>query len=97
MEQARPEFQKYLFVCENERTDGRGCCGAAGAGIRGLLKERIKTMGLDRKVRVVRAGCFDACADGPNVLLMPDNVWFKRVLPEDVESIVASAVTGKVL
>ena len=91
MEQVRPEFQKYIFVCENERTDGRDCCGAEGAHIRGLLKERVKEMGLDRQVRVSRAGCLDTCSEGPNVLLMPDNIWFKKVAAEDIESIVARA------
>lgn len=91
MEQVRPEFERYIFVCENERTDGRDCCGADGAHIRGLLKERVKALDLDRKVRVSRSGCLDTCSEGPNVLLMPDNIWFKGVTPDDVEAIVARA------
>ena len=87
MEVSRPRFQKYLFVCENTRADGSACCGAAGASLYLKLKEAAKAAGFAGRVRVSRTGCLDACADGPNVLLMPDNTWFKKVSESDIDSI----------
>ena len=88
MEKARASFSKDIFVCENERVDGADCCGARGAEIREALKKKIKEKGLDREIRVSRAGCLDVCAEGPNVLLMPEQVWFKKVDIKDVDEIV---------
>ena len=91
MEQSTPNFLKYIFICENQRGDG-ACCAPEGIRIREALKKKIKQMGLDQKIRVSRSGCLDVCAEGPNVLLMPDNVWFKRVAGADVEAIVQKTI-----
>ena len=90
MEQSPASFSKYIFVCENERPEG-ACCGAKGAQIREALKAKVKQMGLDGKVRVSRSGCIDVCSLGPNVLLMPDNIWFKKVEVSDVNAILEKA------
>lgn len=91
METVRPVFQKYLFVCENERADGRACCASQGARLREILKEKIKAKSLGGLVRVSRSGCLDTCEEGPNILLMPDAVWFKRVTENDLDEIVRRA------
>ena len=90
METIRPPFQKYIFVCENEREAGV-CCGQAGSQLREKLKQRVKDLGLSKKIRVSRTGCLDACADGPNILLMPDHIWFKHVAEGDLEEIIRVA------
>lgn len=93
MESARPKFRKYLFVCENEREDGVAC-NPPGARIRELLKNAVKERGLASKVRVSRAGCLDTCSEGPNVLLVPEYIWFKRVSEKDIDAILARAIEG---
>ena len=50
-------------------------------------------MGLSDRIRVSRAGCLDACEEGPNILLMPDQIWFKKVKPEDLEEILRRAAS----
>lgn len=90
MEQSSPSFSKYIFVCEKERSEG-ACCGAQGTEIREELKKKVKKMGLDGKIRVTRSGCMDVCSLGPNVLLMPDNIWFKKVSMDDVDAILKKA------
>ena len=93
METSVPLFQKYIFVCENQKPEG-DCCSEAGLKIRELLKEKIKQRGLSQKIRVSRSGCLDVCSEGANVLLMPDNVWFKRVAEKDVEEILMVSLRG---
>ena len=91
MESVKPHFSKYIFVCENKRADGE-CCAAKGSErLRELLKAAVKEKGLKGKVRVSRSGCLDVCSEGANVLLMPDNVWFKHVEEKDIEEIVRIA------
>lgn len=93
MQISKPQFKKYIFVCENKRPEG-ACCAEKGERIRELLKDAVKARGLARAVRVSRSGCQDVCAEGPNVLLSPDNLWFKRVEEKDVPAIVAKAAEG---
>ena len=90
MQAGPPAFKKYIFVCENERAEG-DCCSTAGQNIREKLKQLVKDKGLAKKIRVSRAGCLDVCSEGPNVLLMPDNIWFKKVTEKDVEDILRRA------
>lgn len=86
MELSKPRFEKYLLVCENER-DAGACCGSRGARIRELLKAAIHARQLASRIRVSRTGCLDVCAEGANVLLMPDNIWFKHVSEDDIAEI----------
>ena len=91
MESSKPTFIKYIFVCENHREKDT-CCGAPGIRIREQLKETVKQKGLSGKIRVSRTGCLDVCSEGPNVLLMPDNIWFKHVEEKDIEVIIQRAM-----
>lgn len=93
MEISKPHFTKHLFVCENKRECGDSC-GAAGERIRERLKDEVKRKGLASKIRVSRTGCLDVCAEGPNVLLMPDNLWFKKVNDSDLDAILEKAIGG---
>lgn len=94
MEKTVPVFKKYVFVCENEKPDV-ACCGAAGTRIREILKDAVKKQGASKTVRVSRAGCLDVCAEGPNVLVMPDNIWFKRVSENDIPEILETILGGQ--
>ena len=94
METVKPHFEKYIFVCENKRAEGE-CCAAKGSErMRGLLKQAIRDKGLKGRIRVSRSGCLDVCSEGANVLLMPDNVWFKHVEEKDIETIIEKASKG---
>ncbi len=92
METVKPSFKKYLFVCENKREEG-DCCGVPGERLREKLKAAVKQKGLSHLIRVSRSGCLDVCSQGPNVLLMPDNIWFKHVSEKDVEAIIEKATS----
>lgn len=93
MKESKPHFIKYIFVCENKREEG-DCCGPRAGRLREILKETLKKRGLSEKIRVSRSGCLDVCAEGPNVLLMPDNIWFKQVEEKDVPEIIKKAMEG---
>ena len=83
-------FQKHIFVCINERKteDKRGCCSSKGAlNLLSHLKGRVHAMGLKGKIRVNKAGCLDACSQGPTVVIYPDEVWYAPRTEEDMEEI----------
>lgn len=90
-------FEKHVFVCQNERKpdDPRGCCLAKGsAEVLDRLKETIHKRGLNRKIRINKAGCLDQCALGVSIVVYPEGVWYGRVSLNDVEEIVEKHLIG---
>lgn len=81
-------YERILFVCCNERPAGEDACGNRGsAELQKKLKEYMKSRNLKGRVRVSRAMCFGLCAVGPNVCVMPENVWYQGVQPQDLAEI----------
>jgi (2Fe-2S) ferredoxin len=92
-----PRFRHHVFVCENVRPadDPRGSCGCKGsAKIREALKAELKRRGLKGAVRANGAGCLDACAHGPSIVVYPEGVWYGGVRVEDVPEIVERHLVG---
>lgn len=90
MEQSSPKFEKYVFVCVNERPDGeRVSCGSTFCGkeLSEKLKEAVKGAGRAGKVRVSKSKCLDVCEEGANVLVYPDNLWLSHVELKDIPAI----------
>ena len=90
-------FRHHVFVCENRRPadDPRGSCGCKGsAAIRDALKQELHRRGLKRQIRANSAGCLDACAHGPTLVVYPEGVWYGGVTPADVPEIVERHLVG---
>ena len=90
-----PRFQKHLFICNNKRKedDPRGACSLRGSDeLIDYAKERIHEMGLKGKVRINKAGCLDACAQGPSMVVYPDDIWYSPKTKEDMEEIITEHV-----
>jgi (2Fe-2S) ferredoxin len=86
-----PRYEKHIFICENKRdqSDPRGCCSAKNSpAIRELFKKRLKELGLNKRMRANSAGCLDACAFGPSIVVYPGQIWYGGVKVDDVEEII---------
>lgn len=85
-------FYKYhLFFCTNQRKEGETCCQQYHASeMRSYVKGRIKELGLSGrgKVRVNSAGCLDRCAEGPVLVVYPEEVWYTYVDRDDLDEII---------
>jgi (2Fe-2S) ferredoxin len=96
-----PKFEHHIFICENRRdpSDSKGCCAAKGSeALREVFKQEIKRLGLKGRVRANKAGCLDACAFGPSVVVYPEGVWYRVRTPEEVKEIMESHIRdGKVV
>ena len=88
-------FTKHLFFCTNERSadNPKGCCFLKNSQeLLGHAKMRIHEMGLKGKVRINKAGCLDACAYGPAVVVYPDDIWYTPRTIDDVEEILSEHI-----
>ena len=84
--------KKELLCC-----GGTGCHASNSQEMMQNLRDLIKENGLENDVRVVQTGCFGFCAQGPIVKIMPDNVFYVQVMPEDAKEIVEKHLVGKQL
>jgi (2Fe-2S) ferredoxin len=53
------------------------------------LKARVKQRWPDHRIRVSQTGCLGVCEEGPNVMIYPQNLWFRQVTPADVDGILS--------
>jgi len=87
-------YKCHIFVCTNDRQGKRkSCADDNSAQIRQVLKEEVANRGWKPEVRVSQCGCLGLCADGPNVILYPQKIWFSGVSENDVSEVV-EAVEG---
>jgi (2Fe-2S) ferredoxin len=83
-------FVCHVFVCTNDREGKRkSCADGDSPAVREALKDAVEKRGWRGRVRVSQSGCLGLCADGPNVILYPQGVWFAAVAPADVPAILA--------
>jgi (2Fe-2S) ferredoxin len=81
----------HLFVCVNDRGGERKSCADGNSpAIKKLLKEKVAQRGWRPHVRVSHCGCMGLCADGPNIVLYPQKIWFSDVCDDDIEEILAA-------
>jgi (2Fe-2S) ferredoxin len=86
-----PPFVCHVFVCTTDRQGKkRSCADFDSKLIRKMLKEEIGERGWKGRVRVSQSGCLGFCAEGPNVMIYPQNVWFSEVSADDVRLIISS-------
>ena len=81
-------YKCHLFVCVNDRHGERKSCADGGsAAIKDYLKEQVEQLGWKGRVRVSHCGCMGLCAQGPNVMIYPQGVWFSSVTRQDADAI----------
>ncbi|MFN3405254.1 MAG: (2Fe-2S) ferredoxin domain-containing protein [Cytophagaceae bacterium] len=87
------KYKKHIFICTNQREDGRQCCGEKkGMELVDKFKQLIKENKLNPEVRAQRAGCLDVCTIGPAAVVYPEGVFYGHVQPEDVKEIFESHI-----
>lgn len=83
-------MNREILVC-----GGTGCLSSKSEQIIKNLKTFITINGLEKKVIVKKTGCFGFCEKGPIVKILPDNVLYIEVKPEDAEEIVESHLVNE--
>ena len=84
-------YTKHIFMCINQREDGKECCNdKKSLEIFDYTKKKCISMKLQKKggIRVNKAGCLDRCAEGPVMVIYPDNIWYKYKDKNDIDEII---------
>ncbi|MEI7499759.1 MAG: NADH-quinone oxidoreductase subunit NuoF [Bacteroidota bacterium] len=72
----------HMLVC-----GGTNCHDSNSEDILNNFQDLINIKGLESKVQVIKTGCFGFCERGPIVKMMPDNIFYTHVKPEDCQEI----------
>jgi len=75
--------KREVLVC-----GGTGCKSSKSDEIVDNLRKAIEDANLGDDVLVEHTGCFGFCEKGPIVKVLPDNIFYIKVTPEDAEEIV---------
>ena len=67
---------------------GTGCVSNQSFEVREALEKEIKKRDLDTEVRVVITGCDGFCAEGPILIVQPDDIFYCRLTVKDIPHLV---------
>lgn len=85
-------YAHHVFFCTNQREGGEVCCNNFGAQkMRDYVKNKVKSLGLsteENRIRINSAGCLDRCAEGPVLVIYPEEVWYTYVDEKDLDEII---------
>ncbi len=70
-------MEKHLFIC-----NGGTCLKHGAEETTRNLREYIADEGMEAQVHTTKTYCNGRCNDGPVVVAMPGNVWFKGISPD---------------
>jgi (2Fe-2S) ferredoxin len=101
MAEDKQYFSQHVFVCMNQREEGRECCADKGShAAQKHLKKRIGALELNGpgNIRINQAGCLDRCEEGPVLVIYPQGTWYTYVDNEDIDEIIdVHLVGGKIV
>ena len=80
-EQKKNASKKQILLCS-----GAGCIASGSLRLKKALEQKIKEEKLD--VEVVETGCLGPCAQGPVIVVNPDQTFYENLKPEDARDIV---------
>jgi (2Fe-2S) ferredoxin len=94
-------YQHHVFFCTNQRDNGgQSCSDCNAAEVREYTKQKCKDLGIHGpgKIRINSAGCLDRCAEGPVMVIYPDETWYTYVDKQDIDEIIEKhLIRGKVV
>ncbi len=94
-------YRHVIFVCTNERPEGKECCKKSGSPVLlERLKAAIKARKLSGEVRATASGCLDMCKTGCAAVVYSEGkpgreTWYGNLTPDDAEKILECHLQGE--
>ena len=76
-------YRMSLLVCA-----GTGCVSNNSFKVKTALEKELGRHGLAEEIQVISTGCNGFCANGPIVVVKPDNIFYQLLREEDIPHLV---------
>lgn len=84
--------EKVITIC-----NGTACQASGARSVTDALDEEIKDRGMDEEVELKETGCHGFCEQGPIVNILPQEICYTNVRPEDVPDIITGIENEEVV
>ncbi|UCG78042.1 MAG: NADH-quinone oxidoreductase subunit NuoF [Nitrospirota bacterium] len=71
-----------------------GCRSQKSVAVSEALWSSIEKKGLQDKIEIKQTGCHGFCEMGPIMVVEPQNIFYKKVTPDDTDEIIEMAANG---
>jgi NADH-quinone oxidoreductase subunit F len=76
-------YRTHLLIC-----GGTGCEASGSKKVKEALTREILERDLHREIQIIVTGCNGYCAQGPVMVVQPDNIFYQKLTPEDIPELV---------
>ena len=86
----------------NKKSNGK-CCALFQSDsiyeyLRQVVNQRRHLFKDNKRVKVVKTSCLGQCAIGPNIFIVPDNIWYTFSCIEDIDDFInIHFIQGKIV
>ncbi|NEQ73085.1 MAG: (2Fe-2S) ferredoxin domain-containing protein [Okeania sp. SIO2C9] len=80
------QVERRLLVCQN-----RTCRKQGSAKVLAAFESSEVS-----NIQVEKSGCLGQCGNGPMVLILPEEVWYSRVFPQQISTILEENFLGRI-
>ena len=85
------QYKHRIHICA-----GTGCTSSNSELLLKNLETEVKERGLEAEILVKKVGCMGLCAAGPVVSILPDDILYQTVTPEDAAEIIEALDKGPI-
>jgi NADH:ubiquinone oxidoreductase subunit F (NADH-binding)/(2Fe-2S) ferredoxin/NAD-dependent dihydropyrimidine dehydrogenase PreA subunit len=72
-----------LLLCS-----GTGCHASGSQEVRDALKKELARHNLENEIRIIETGCNGFCAQGPIMIVQPEDIFYQKLTVEDIPHLV---------
>lgn len=77
------KYRANLLMCA-----GTGCVATGTPKVRDALKAELEKHGLADEIKIVLTGCNGFCAEGPVMLVYPEEIFYQKLTVEEIPKLV---------
>lgn len=82
----------HIFICVNQKSPKK-CCAQGDAEeiflyFKEALQKALPQLAPNQRYKVVKTSCLGQCAAGPNIYIVPDNIWYTYANRADIDRII---------
>lgn len=77
------KYRANLLICA-----GTGCVASGTPKVKAALQDELEKRGLADEIKIVLTGCNGFCAEGPVMLVYPDEIFYQKLTVEEVPKLV---------